>query len=122
MDYDVSSGRWNRMRRFGSRDYYQRRREMKSQRKAPPYCWVPGTPDPVDKIIDPENLLKAFDLLAASGGPGRGPDGITYRDVTRGGDRAGLTRSFTGDSQWQLSSAAPIVKCADGNALAAIVS
>jgi len=81
MRADIPSDRFYRQRRFGPSQFYNLRQ---AQRRSGLICRLsPTDPDPVARIIDPENLLKVFDLLAATGGSGAGPDGITYSDVNR---------------------------------------
>ena len=61
---------------------YRRRRQRPPSREAP-YSWSAGDSNPIAKIVDPENLLAAFEIVARYGGPAAGPDGISPADVTR---------------------------------------
>ncbi len=81
MRTDIPSDRHNKRRRFGPLEHYFLRQAHRHSNQI--YRLLPDDVDPVAQILDPENLLKVFDWLAASGGPGAGPDRVSYRDVTR---------------------------------------
>ena len=60
-----------------------RRRRRRPPSREAPYCWSPTDENPIAKIVDPENLLAAFEIVARYGGPAAGPDGISPADLTR---------------------------------------
>ena len=63
------------------RSRYRRRRRQPPSRETP-YVWESAHTDPIAKIVDPENLLAVFEIVARCGGPAAGPDGISPADVT----------------------------------------
>ena len=56
--------------------FYQRRQD--AQRSRP----LDGQPRLID-VADPDRLVSAFDVLKRSNGEAPGPDGVTYRDISR---------------------------------------
>ena len=71
------------MLKFGHARSYRRRGARRLAAPDQIYTWSRGDSEVVARITNPENLLKAFDLLKATGGPGAGPDHISYRHVTK---------------------------------------